>query len=455
MSAVIYNRISSDPTGKAAGVERQNNENQALAKARGVPVSYTLTDNDISATNGKRRPGFEEVLRLVREGLIDTIVCWHTDRLYRLPRDLEPLIALAETHPLRFLTVTASEIDLNTPSGRMVARMLAAASAQEIEHKKERQRSANNARAAQGVRVGGRRPFGYEKDGVTIRTTEAEAIRDGYRALLSGASLGSIATDWNARGLTSGQGNPFKHYNVKQVLENPRTAGIMRFKGEILAVKGKWPAIVPEETWRAADALLKSPGRRRAPRGGRKLLTGIALCGVCEATVHAGGNARTGVSAYRCSAAMGHFARMAEPVEKYISALVVARLSRPDARTLLERDAPDVEAAREEANGIRVRLDALAVDFADGTLTSSQLRIATERLRERLTEVEATIADAGRVDTLGPLFGADDIEEAWEGLGVERQRQVITTLFEKVVLMPPGRGTRHFDPETVPTEWRV
>jgi DNA invertase Pin-like site-specific DNA recombinase len=122
MPAVIYSRISDDPRGKAAGVERQADECRALAATRGVDVVDVIVDNDISATSGKRRPGFERVTELVRAGVVDTIVVWHTDRLYPLPRDLEPLIALADSRPVRFLTVAASELDLNTPSGRMVAR---------------------------------------------------------------------------------------------------------------------------------------------------------------------------------------------------------------------------------------------------------------------------------------------------------------------------------------------
>src|SRR3546814_6121614 len=88
---------------------------------------------------------------------------------------------------------------------------------------------------------------------------------------------------------------------------------------------------------------------------------------------------------------MGHFSRQAEPVEEYVSALVVARLSRPDARELLtRRDSPDVDQLQVEAVGIRERLNALAVDFADDVLTASQLRAATERPRSRLSAIEAT-----------------------------------------------------------------
>jgi hypothetical protein len=50
---------------------------------------------------------------------------------------------------------------------------------------------------AQGRRVGGRRPFGYSTAMHPLKR-EAAAVRWAYAELLAGASLGSIARDWNA-----------------------------------------------------------------------------------------------------------------------------------------------------------------------------------------------------------------------------------------------------------------
>lgn len=472
-TAALYARMSKDKTGEQAGVERQTAECRELAERRGVTIGHVLVDNDLSATTGKRRPAFDTLLELIRRGEVDTIVVWHTDRLYRLPRDLEPIIDLAESRKLRFLTVASSEIDLNTASGRMVARMLAAASAAEVEHKAERQRSANEQRARQGKRTVGRRPFGFDDDGVTVRDDEADAIRTGYADALSGIPLAAIARDWNARGLTTGQkryrgardekGKPieassWRHDSVRAVLLNPRYAGKVSYRGEIVSESAEWPALVPESTWLAAQAALTNPARRTGPPGGRRLLSGLAYCGVCgeaQNTVHAGGGARRGIANYRCSASAGHVARMAEPVDEYVSAVVVARLSRPDAAALLtDHDHPDVEALQEEAIGLRERLESLAVEFADGELTPGQLRAATERLRSRLAAVETELASSVRVDVLGPLVGAQRAADAWEALDIPHRRLVVDALM-RVTLFPPGRGVRTFRPETVGIEWRT
>lgn len=80
------------------------------------------------------------------------------------------------------------------------------------------------------------------------------------------------------------------------------------------------------------------------------------------------------------------------------------------------------------------------------------MRAATERIRERLTAVEAQLADAGRVDVLGDLIAAKDVAAVWESLPLERRRAVVATLM-RITLHPVGRGTRTFRPETVGIDW--
>jgi hypothetical protein len=202
--------------------------------------------------------------------------------------------------------------------------------------------------------------------------------------------------------------------------------------------------------------LLSDPERFTGrSRGARALLTGIALCGICEATVHGGGANRYGNRIYRCSGSYGHVCRTAEPVERWVSEVAIARLSRDDATELLRDDnRPDVEAARSEVRVLRLRLDQSATEFADGVLTASQLRTMTERLRHKIATIEAQMADAGRTDVLGPLVQASDVRKVWEALGTARQRVVIDALMT-IKIMSAGQGRRPFDPETVIIEPRV
>ncbi len=457
MRAAIYARQSVDA---AEGIDRQLDRCRSLIAARGWQAGPELLDNDTSASKA-RGPQTAWARMLAAADSFDVVVATNLDRLLRTQRDLTTLIDAGIA-----VTTLEGELDLTSASGEMQASVLTAMARFEARRKGERQARANEQRARAGRWVGGRRPFGFESDGLTVRESEAAAVRDGYREVLLGTPLAAIARRWNEAGFTTGQSrqarsghagepSPWRADAVRAVLLNPRYMGRVRYRGEILPAPAEWPALVDEATFEAARAVLSNAARRTGGRAATHLLTGIAVCGVagCDATVHAGGNARRGIRAYRCSGSLGHIARMADPVEEYVEAVAIARLSKPDARTLLmRRPEVDSEELQMTATGLRERLEALAVEFADGALTSAQLRVATERIRTRLAEVERSLADAGRVDVLGDLVEAADVAGVWRGLPLSRRRAAIAALM-RVVLYPPGRGTRTFRPETVGIEW--
>lgn len=465
MRAAVYVRISKDRTGEELGVTRQREDAEALVKQRGWTLTKVYKDNDISAAGKKRRPDFDALLVAANSGQLDAVVAWSLDRLTRNRRDELRLIEACQAQNVTIALVRGSDIDMSSPAGRLTADVLASVARHEIEQKGDRVRRSREQAAQAGKRAGGRKPLGYLADGVTLHEGEAPALRKAYADVLAGVSLRQVAREWNAAGMLSGyarqsgerRGEPSQWVasTVRNTLLNPRNAGLRSYKGEIVA-QAEWPAIVPEETWRAACSLLGSPDRRVGGRGriDRRLLSSLATCGVagCGLYVHAGRD-RT-YPLYRCGSER-HVNRAAEPIERYVGDVVIERLSRPDARELLvARDGPNADELRESATMLRQRLDSLAAEWAVGELTDSQLRTANEVARRRLTAIEAEMADAGRLDTLGPLIRAETVAEAWGALDTARQRAAVDTLMS-VRIFPAGRGTQKFRPESVGIERKV
>jgi site-specific DNA recombinase len=394
----------------------------------------------------------------VESGSAQVVIAWALDRLTRNRRDTLRLIETCQKKGATIALVRGSDLDMSTPAGRLTADLLAAVARSEIEVKSDRQKRAAEQAVEQGRWIGGRRPFGYCSDGATVLETEAKAVRDAYQWLIDGVSLRQIAKRWNDAGLWPPQGkrngepSRWDGGTVSRCLRKPRYAGLRAHKGVIVG-GAVWPALIDPDTWHTAQAIMNNPARR-PPRGDQKLLTGVAVCGICGGPVHAGGGA-PGRGVYRCAATQGHFSRKRQPVDEYVSEIMIARLSRPDAIDMFSppKESPGGANLHRDADQLRKRLDGLAEAYADGALTASQLRKGSERLRTQLVQIEERLAEVSLIPKAARTVAtASDVRAAWESLEVADQREIIRAL-AVVHLDSPGRGSWKFRPETVRIEW--
>lgn len=458
-NAAIYCRISHDKTGAGLGVERQEQDCRELAARLGWTVVEMFADNDLSAYSGKPRPRYRAMLDAIRAGRVEAVLAWHTDRLHRSPIELETYIsACNDGRDVPTHTVQAGPLDLSSPSGRMVARQLGAVARYESEHRSERVRRAFLQNAQQGRRAGGPRPFGYEDDGVTVREPEAAAVRAAVESILAGASLRSVARDLTATGLTTTmKARSWDAHAVRAVLLRSRNAGLRDYQGQVIG-PASWPALVPEEQWRQVVAILTDPARRTSPSDARVkwLGSGIYVCAGCDRPSLRVSTAGRGIPCYRCPGmpgTTGHVVRVAGPLDAYIQAIIVERLSRPDAVELLAPAAPEVDlpALRAAANAARARLAEIAEMLGEGELTRAEAQIARGRASARLERAEAEIAGATAASPLTGLADAPDAGAAWAGCDIGRRRAVLDALMT-VTVLPVVRPGQWFDPATVRIE---
>ena len=457
--ALIYTRISEDREGAGLGVARQAADCHDLAERLGWTVVGAYSDNDMSAYSGKPRPGYRDLLAALERGEATGVLVWHTDRLHRSPVELEAYVEVCERLGVVTQTVKAGELDLSSPSGRLVARQLGAVARYEIEHMIERQQAARIEAVKAGKWTGGRRPYGYEPDGVTVRQDEADVVLRATEQVVAGRALRTIAAELNLAGTPTSTGGRWSATELRRCLLRCRNVGLVQYRGEA-AGRAVWPAIVPEDLWRAARAILTDPRRRSnvgAPR--RYLGSGLYLCGVCAdgTTLHS--STANGRRAYTCPNSK-HVSRAGDDLDAYVEALVVERLTRPDAAEALVPPTPDVSGLHVEAEGLRARLDELARLFADGAVDAGQLTEASQRLRSNLSDVEGRIAAAAAGSALGPFVGRP-AGEVWAELDVDQRRAVVGLLMTVVVHpAPKGRpagwkpGESYFDPASVEIVWK-
>jgi site-specific DNA recombinase len=456
-SAALYCRISSDPRDTGLGIDRQREECAALATARGLRVVATHVDNDVSAYSGKRRPGYLALLEAIEAGRVDVVVAWHPDRLHRSPLELEGFIAAVEKADVAVHTVTAGQWDLSTATGRFFARQLGGVARYESEHRGERLKAKLAQNAHRGVTHG--RPTygwrgGYDENRNrrdVLDPTEAEVVRGIARDILAGKSIRSITKDLNECGVASPRGGEWQKGMVRHLVLRPRNAGVRVHQGQEIG-EGTWEPLLDRGTFEQVRAVLADPARRTSVgTAAAHLLSGIARCGVCAATMRFAMN-RT-VPSYRCSG-RSCVSRRAENVDSLVIEVVLGRLARPDAADLLAPSRrPERAQAAEEARSLRARLDNAADDYADGKIDARQLERITARLRPRLTDAEARARTVDDYPLLDGLVGQERAREVWGTRTLAQQRAIVDALVT-VTVLPTRQGAREFDPRSVDILWR-
>src|SRR5918997_310348 len=414
--AAIYCRISLDRAGAGLGVARQEEDCRELATRLGWPVADVYVDNDVSAYSGKPRPAWQQLLAHVESGAVDAVLCWHVDRLTRSPRELEDVTDLADRHGLALATVTG-DIDLQSPTGRMVARLLGASARYESEHKRERQRRQIQQAAEAGHQVaGGRRPYGYALQRGSGRITasadpvEGPIVRDCARRVLAGESIASIVRDLNQRGVLTSAGNPWNRTTLRRMLCSARISGrrehistdsyqgVRPLVGEIVSTTSDWPAIISVADSDRLRALLTRPERRITTGGARKhLLSGILHCARCGQPMV--GRSSRGVLRYVCNrnpdggkGACGRMYITAAPTDAHIRDLVLTALDSPAmAQRLQQRDNPDPDVhARIRAD--EDALESLAADHGNGEISRAEWKAARTPIVTRLEAARSQLA---------------------------------------------------------------
>jgi site-specific DNA recombinase len=493
---VIYCRISDDREGRQNGVDRQERQCRALAERNGDEVVRVFVDDDRSAYSGKPRPDYNKMLAFLDDGQALGVYALAPTRLYRRLDDGLAFFKLINERQLAVETVKQGRYDLGTADGRRDALRAAIDAQYESELIGERVRDAKADSMAQGLYRGGPRPFGFESDGVTVRTLECPRCPapDGFTiereckacggqavnapgseawhleraidAVTAGESLRSLERRWKELGVRAPErrkrqpdgtlgpleAREWRWPSIRKVLMRPRNAGLIDHDGEVVG-RAAWARIVDEGRWRACVAVLTNPERRKTTSQARVWIgSSLYRCwcgepmkmsssGPTKADALQGKKSRP---AYRCSANDKHCVRDGKQLDRYIQDLAVERLSREDAVELLLPPAPAEEPFEDlaaQANALRAKLDSIAADYAADLMTRKQMLDATALTRKRLEKLSARMETHTSGSVLAPLpLGTPEIAEQWPSYHLDKKRAIIDALM--TVTVHKGRKGR-------------
>jgi site-specific DNA recombinase len=459
MRSAIYCRLSVDRTGDAASPERQESECRRLIETRGWEAAAVFVDRDASAFKRVARPSFDRMMKGVRAGEFDSVVCWKLDRLTRRFTDLGPILRTLEDARATLVSAT-EQLDTSTTSGSALVGFLVAQAEQESRNTSLRVASAEEAAARRGeVHTGGSRCFGYTRE-MEIIPEEAEAGRWMAEQLIAGTSLRQIAIAMNARGIPTSVGGDWSTGRVSTWLRGPRPAGMRTHRG--VETPGNWELIIDPETRIEIMSLIAERGHA----GGRDskpkhLLSGFAYCALCGNKLKAMCRVGGSYPAYACTKQPGlnNCGRMSV-AEAALDAHVIGELFRflsmaelaplPDDRRAdeLRRSLDDDMAAMIELTRAR---------FIERRLEAAAFETVRAELQSRIDGVSSTLAAWEReAESRTVMLSPGDVASLtawWEAHTLEDRRVALAHAVERITVHPARRHGRIFDTERVEIEF--
>ena len=402
----------------ATKLEDQEAMCRRLAAANDIEVTQVYIDDGISAYTFKDRPGWAQMLADVEAGKLDVLLAQSEDRFSRQPMEKETLAVICAGAGATWLTINDGQLNPATADGNFFSTLRAGLARMESQRKSERQRQNNEEHAGRGLpQRGGKRPFGYLEDKLTLHPDEAPMIAEAYNDLIAGRrTLSRIRTDWNAAGVTTVRGNPWDLPKVEKVLRRPRNAGYVQLRGSYdpAARRGQWETIISEADYAAAVAILDNPARRlKRVTEAKHLCSSIAKCGACGTSMRvAQGGA--GVATYRCGVHDGaahkqpglkHTSIRCEDLDRVVAEAVCQGVVYADLGEPADAESARLRELHKNLNDIR-RAELNLLDLVEsGTFSAAEVAAKRLDLRSKVEVAEAEIAAIGQRNARAALLG--------------------------------------------------
>ena len=419
-----YVRLSKE-TEDTTSPERQRQAIRRLCRDRAWTLAETFEDIDVSAFNGRHRPGLDRLMSRLSD--FDAIVFWKLDRLSRSSVEAGQIADRCKAEGVD-LVATDMNLDTTSAGGKFIYTVLAAAGEMESARISERSRSMMAYKRERSEWVG-RAPYGWkvrDKHLVPDRSQQA-ALRRASRAFVRGATYAEAAAILGVSAPTVAQ----------RILRSPRVQVALGDVGDELA------------------EALRSRRLDRVPKSARSLLGGIARCAECsgpmrQSSTRAGRSGRW--TQYRCSE-KGHAGVSGPWLEEHVSQAVVEAIDpKALARRVRERQRNPRAA---EVAAAEARITELEDMLGDGTLTKSAFVRQRDRLMRRIDDLRVADQDEDAPDL--PLEIARNLGAYWPNMTTAERRDVIRAVVRRVVVVkaPPHSNGRAPTEDRVRIDWRA
>lgn len=239
------------------------------------------------------------------------------------------------------------------------------------------------------------------------------------------------------------------------MIKNPTIAGLRVYRGEIIG-EADWPAIIPVRQWEEVNQILSDSARRTRyfsednHSHPKWLLSHIAKCGYCGrhlVRIHGTVPRKDGRPRNNYVCAQVGCRKISIDIERtdaYVTGVLMGWLTTPEYLALLSDPEDEwldrVKEAQAVVTELQRRLDEVAAEYADGHISLTMLTNIEQRLTPQIEQASKAAIPPITDENLASILAAEDIETAWEQLGIVAQRQLLKSLLEIRIIKPPQRG---------------
>ena len=268
LRCAIYTRKSSEE-----GLEQEFNSLHAQREACEAYISSQKSEgwalvrdqyDDGGISGGTlERPALQQLLADIEDGLVDVVVVYKIDRLSRSLMDFSKLVEVFDRNGVTFVSVTQS-FNTTTSMGRLTLNILLSFAQFEREVTAERIRDKVKASRMKGMWMGGNIPLGYDvRDRkLVVNAEEADTVVDIFTRFVEVGSATVLARELRSERLRSKKGTLIDKGYLYRLLNNRVYRGEAVHKGK--AYPGEHDAIIDDELWDRAHAILQESPRKRA-----------------------------------------------------------------------------------------------------------------------------------------------------------------------------------------------
>ncbi|MBK7745699.1 MAG: recombinase family protein [Candidatus Obscuribacter sp.] len=184
MRAVIYARVST----KDQDCRRQIEDLKRFAERAGYEVIATLEEKASGVKNDRAERA--KIIRMAQARLIDVVLVTELSRWGRSTQDLIATLQDLQARSVSLVAASGMQMDLSTPSGKLMATLLAGIAEFERELIQERVRSGIQSAKARGKKIGRQAGDNYKSGKKEIRIEELHRAGKSIREIAALTGLG-------------------------------------------------------------------------------------------------------------------------------------------------------------------------------------------------------------------------------------------------------------------------